>query len=150
MPSLHSLRAASADPEWRYPLLAGLLSGITVALQYWRTPAPAEPVDATAVFLAGLLGGALFHGTGASKRVGLRTGLVAGVAAIPAFSAHEIFAYIAGLSQPAWFAVVQAVAVVALVVVMVGLMGLVGALGAKLGDWLAAKTGPERPAAASD
>jgi hypothetical protein len=150
MQPLHRVRAALTDGEWRYPLLAGLLSGGTVAAQYWQSPAPAEPVDATAVFLAGLLGGALFHGTGASTRVGLRTGLVAGVAAIPAFSTHDIFAYIAGLSQPAWFTAVQAVAVVVILAVLVCLLGLVGALGAKVGDWLAAKTGPERPVSTAD
>jgi hypothetical protein len=148
MPSLQSLRAASADPEWRYPLLAGLVSGITVALQYWRTPAPAEPVDATAVFLAGLFGGALFHGTGASRRVGLRTGLVAGVATIPGFA--RTFTAVFGLSQPAWFTAVQFLFGAVLLVILVGLSGFVGWVGAVLGNWLAVKTGPERPAAAAD
>ncbi|MFC7229207.1 DUF5518 domain-containing protein [Salinirubellus salinus] len=150
MPSLHALREVPTSREWRYPLLAGLVAGASIAARYWQSSTPSEPVDATAVFLAGLLGGALFHGTGASTRVGLRTGLVAGVAAIPAFSSHDIFAYIAGLSQPAWFAVVQAVGVVVVLAIVVCLLGLVGALGGRVGDWLAAKTGPERPASTAD
>lgn len=148
MPSLQSLRGASTDPEWRYPLLAGVVSGITVALQYWRTPAPAEPVDASAVLLAGLFGGALFHGTGASRRVGLRTGLVAGVATIPGFS--RTLAAVVGLSQPAWFTAVQLLFGAVLLVVLVGLSGGLGWIGGMLGNWLASKTGPERPATAAD
>jgi hypothetical protein len=148
VPSLQSLRDAPTSREWRYPLLAGLLSGVTVALQYWRTPAPAEPVDATAVFLAGLLGGALFHGTGASKRVGLRTGLVAGVVTIPGFA--RTLTAIFGLSQPAWFTALQLLFGVVLLGLLVGLSGFVGWVGSVFGNWLAAKTGPERPAATAD
>jgi hypothetical protein len=148
MPSLHTLRDAPTSREWRYPLLAGLVSGVTVALQYWRTPAPAEPVDASAVFLAGLFGGALFHGTGSSRRVGLRTGLVAGVVTIPGFA--RTFAAVFGLSQPAWFTAVQLLFGAVLLTILVGLSGFVGWVGGVLGNWLAAKTGPERPATPAD
>ena len=135
MSSLQSLRTAATDPEWRYPLLAGVVSGLTVAVQYWRTPTPAEPVDATAVFLAGLLGGALFHATGASRRIGFRTGLVAGLATIPGVA--RMLAAIAGFGQPAWFTAVQRLLGVVLLVLLVGLSGVVGWVGAALGNRLA-------------
>jgi hypothetical protein len=146
MPSLHALRDVPTSREWRYPLLAGLLSGVAVALQYWRTPAPAEPVDATAVFLAGLFGGALFHGTGLSRRIGLRTGLVAGVVTIPGFA--RTFTAVFGLSQPAWFTAVQLLFGAVLLTILVGLSGFLGWVGGVFGNWLASKTGPERPATA--
>ncbi|EJN61330.1 DUF5518 domain-containing protein [Halogranum rubrum] len=140
--SLHPIRAVRElldDDVWRFALVAGGFSAWVVlseALQTGSTTLEIEPVVA-----AGFLGGVLFA-TRSTKAttVGFRVGVV-GMSVPVLWQSIELFRYIFGLSQPAWFGLVQAVFAVAAIGIFVGVGALVSAFAASVGNWVAGKFG---------
>ncbi|MFC6825005.1 DUF5518 domain-containing protein [Halopelagius fulvigenes] len=132
------------DDAWRYPLLAGLVSASYTGFHYWQSSSNVLHMEA--VFVAGLLGGVLYHGREAeSRRVGLRTGVVSALPVL--WKSLDAFTAIFSFTQPAWFSVVQVVLVLALTGFGVALSALLGMGGALLGEWLAGKIDGFRPSA---
>ncbi|WP_267641790.1 DUF5518 domain-containing protein [Haloarchaeobius amylolyticus] len=136
MRPLATLRRSPTDEAWLYALPAGLLAALVMSVDYAQSAS--NLLDLQAVFAAGLLGGLLYsRRTTRSRRVGLLTGLVGSVAVL--WPAVDMLAFVAGLSQPAWFTAVQVGLVVVVAGLAVALCGLLGVAGAVVGDWLAGK-----------
>ena len=151
--ALHPLRPLralrdflTADP-WRFAVVAGGLTAMAVGLDYWQMSS--GNLDFSLVVLAGFVGGYLFHGRPETPtQVGFRVGLVGSLPIL--LQTAEPLGYIVGLSQPAWFGVLQGVFVVGYVLVATTLVGLSGVVGALVGNWLAGKTSRDHGSAAGN
>jgi hypothetical protein len=142
-----SLPDPRTDTAWRYAIVAGGLAGTYTLLRYWLSAG--TTLRLSPVVVAGLLGGVLFADADIPpRRVGLRTGLVASVPL--AWPFVDLLRAIPAFTQPPWFDAVQYVAVAVAVGLSVLLTVVVTQAGAMAGAWVAAKVGPDRPAAAAE
>ncbi|MDS0260732.1 DUF5518 domain-containing protein [Haloarcula sp. S1CR25-12] len=140
--SLHSSLQQLSE-RWRYALLGGVLAVPFTTLSYAET---GRELALGAVFWAALLVGYLAKRRGLSSTpVGARAGLVGSVPAL--WMVGDLAVVVLGLGGPAWFRAVQLAVVALLLPLIVGLGVVVGALGARLGGWLAMRSGHPRPAA---
>ena len=131
------LRSLLADDAWRYALVFGLASIPFTVGHYWQTGNEIHPGP---VVLAALLAGYL-AGTrpDTSKRVGIRTGLVAALPAL--WFPVDVWVFYAGADSALWFRLAASVVVALLIVLSFGIFAFIGIVGAKVGGWLAERTG---------
>lgn len=140
--SFPSLRVSTS---WKYALVGGIASIPFTVWLYWQST-PENEFSLTAVFFGGLLTGYLASATPAemdTAGVGFRAGIIG---AVPVLWILVDFLNAATvLSGPLWFRVV-AISMVVLIItsVVIGVGGLFGLFGAKVGGWLAKKTGAQR------
>ncbi|MEZ3117372.1 DUF5518 domain-containing protein [Halobaculum sp. MBLA0147] len=134
-------RQVWSSATWRYALTAGLASvPLTLALS-WRTPS--ESWNLAGVAFAALVAGYFAKRRGLeSTAVGTRTGVIGGLPVLS--SVPDLFTYVLGLPQPAWFTAVAGVTLVVFVPLLFGFAALVGALAGRLGGWLATQRGHPR------
>ncbi|AHZ22100.1 hypothetical protein E6P09_07015 [Haloferax mediterranei ATCC 33500] len=141
--SLQSLHSTLTDHPWAYALPVGGVCAWYVFVTSWQSSPGSLPLGP--VLLASFVGGFLFeHGSGDASGVGFRTGIVGALPLV--WHSHRVFPYIAGLDQPAWFGVVQAMLILFVTVVIVVFAGAFGMLGAFVGSWVATKTSRRGPA----
>lgn len=142
MDRLQTLQNRLTADGWRYPLIAGLVSASFTVVHYWLFAA--DLLRFESVFLAGLLGGVLYNSKEiASRRVGVRTGLVSVLPVL--WTLFDALMFIPRLAQPAWFGSVQVLLLFLAIGFMTALSAVTGMVGALLGDWLTEKTEPYRP-----
>ncbi|WP_247005379.1 DUF5518 domain-containing protein [Halorientalis litorea] len=142
-----SLPDPRTDTGWRYAIVAGGLAGTYTLLEYLLSTG--TTLRLSPVVFAGLLGGLLFVDADVPpRRVGLRTGLVASVPLVWPFV--DLLRAIPAFTQPLWFDAVQYAAVAVAVGLFVLFTVVVTQAGAVVGAWLAAKVGPDRPAATAE
>lgn len=133
------------DETWKYALIGGIASlPLTIGL-YWQSGMGSE-FSLNMVLFGGLFAGYLAR-TAATKidisSVGFRAGVVGGLPGL--WLIIDLLEAAIAWGRPLWFRVV-AVSMVAVgfTTVLLGFAGIVGFLGAKIGGWLAEKTGAQR------
>lgn len=130
---------------WKYALIGGLTSlPFTIGL-YWLSGMGSE-FSLNMVFFGGLFAGYLASTaameTDASS-VGFRAGAVGGLPGL--WLLVDLLEAAIAWGSPLWFRVVAVSMLAAgFTAVLLGFAGLVGLLGAKVGGWLAKKTGAQR------
>lgn len=132
-------------PTWKYALIGGASSlPITIAL-YWQSGMGSE-FSLNMVFFGGLFAGYLTSGAETelnTSSVGLRAGVVGGLPGL--WLVVDFFDTAIAWPNPLWFRIAAVsmitVGVTTLLFVFAGLVGLIGA---KVGGWLAKKTGAQR------
>jgi hypothetical protein len=131
--------------RWTYALLGGVPSIPFTTLAYWQS---GSEMSLWPVFFGGLLAGYLAQRrTGQCSGVGLRAGLVGGLAI--GWILADGLAAASALSGPTWFVVTALViTVVVLGVLGIGLAALAGAVGGRVGGWLAGRVDDRRPTTA--
>lgn len=133
----HDLLSSLLADGWRYPIGAGLVSASYTMLQYWLSSSNSLRLEP--VFVAGILGGVLFHNQAPkSGRIGFRTGLVSSLALL--WPGLDLLLFVPHLSQPNWVGVLQVFLILGMVGLMVLFSVVVGTAGALLGDWVTEKT----------
>ena len=147
MSRFESLREAVGD-TWFYALIGGLASMPLTAASYWQT---GSEMALSPVLFGGLLAGYLAECHADRPRgVGVRTGLVGGLPIV--WVVAEIFAGVSALGGPSWFVaagtLLTIVALLATAAMAFALAALVGVLGARIGRWLASRTGRRRSSVA--
>jgi len=126
--------------RWRYALLGGLLAVPFTTASYWQT---GSELSLGAVFWAGMAVGYLAKRRGLpSTPVGVRAGVVGALPGL--WMAGDIVAFVLTLSGPGWFRAAQLLVVVVVTVLTFVLAAAVGGLGARLGGWLAERSGHPR------
>jgi hypothetical protein len=130
---------------WKYALVGGIASiPLTIGL-YWQSGMGNE-FSLNMVFFGGLFAGYLVSAaaTGAdAPSVGFRAGVVGGLPGL--WLLVDLLEAAVAWSSPLWFRVVAvSVLAVGFTTILLGIAGLVGLLGAKVGGWLAKKTGTQR------
>ena len=135
------LRGLLADHAWRYPLLFGLGSvPFTVAASEWG--ATGGTVSLGPVVLAAVLVGYLYDGPVDRGTVGARTGLLGGLPTLTVVpSALVLGATITSPPWPSWYPVILVVFATIGLLFGFAVSALLGLLGAKVGGWLARRTG---------
>jgi MFS family permease len=96
------------------------------------------------VFVAGIVAGYLADTD--RRRAGLLAGLVGSLPVL--WPMLDLLAFVPGLSSPLWFRAIAVVFAIGLFAMLVLFGVVVGVLGAKVGAWLAERTGRSRPPAA--
>jgi len=135
--SLHAKRS----PTWRYALLAGLPIAAVATYGYVQTGSDIE-LSGLAVFA--LITGYVAKTNGLEATpVGLRAGLVA-TTPVALWSLGELVLSVGNFSQPRWFAGVQVLMSVFVFGLVLTVGALVGMLGARIGGWLAERSGHPR------
>ena len=143
MSRFESLREAVGD-TWFYALIGGLASMPLTAASYWQT---GSEMALSPVLFGGLLAGYLAaRQTGQHRGVGVRAGLVGGLPIV--WVVAEIFAGVSALGGPSWFVAAGTLLTFGVLVVVAAmafaLAAILGALGARIGHWLALRTGRRR------
>jgi hypothetical protein len=130
---------------WKYALIGGIASlPLTIGL-YWLSGMGSE-VSLNMVFWGGLFAGYLAS-TAATETdassVGFRAGVVGGLPGL--WLLVDLLETAITWGSPLWFRVVAvSMLAVGFTTVLLGFAGFVGLIGAKVGGWLAKKTGAQR------
>jgi hypothetical protein len=130
---------------WTYALVGGIASlPFTIGVN-WESGMSSE-FSLSMVFYGGMLAGYLAGAAAtetSSSSVGFRAGVVGGLPGL--WLVGELLVAALTWASPLWFRV-AAVSLLGggFTALMLGFAGLVGLVGAKLGGWLAAKTGAQR------
>ena len=130
---------------WKYALIGGIASlPLTIGL-YWQSGMGSE-FSLNMVFFGGLLAGYLASAAAAEtdvSSVGFRAGTVGGLPGL--WLLIDLLEAAIAWGSPLWFRVVAvSLLAVGFTAVLLGFAGFVGLLGAKVGGWLAKKTGVRR------
>jgi hypothetical protein len=130
---------------WKYALIGGIASLLLTIGLYWPSGMDSE-FSLNMVFWGGLFAGYLAS-TAATETdassVGFRAGVVGGLPGL--WLLIDLLEAAIAWDSPLWFRVVAvSLLVVGFTAVLLGFAGLVGLIGAKVGDWLAKKTGAKR------
>mgnify|MGYP006296943591 CR=1 FL=1 len=124
---------SSVPDDWRVPLLVGGASLPFTLASYQQS---GSTMSLSAVVFAGIVAGLW---TGGGDRVGLRTGLVGGLAVLRVLA--EMVWILPALTGPWWFLVAAAVGSVVFATLGLGFSMVLGWLGARVGSWLAERLG---------
>lgn len=124
---------SSVPDDWRVPLLVGAASLPFTIASYHQS---GSTMSLSAVVLAGVVAG---FWTGGDDRVGIRTGLVGGLAVLRVLV--EIVWILPSLTGPWWFLVAAAVGSIVFAALGLGLSMVLGWFGACVGAWLAEQSG---------
>ena len=138
-------RQLRVTETWKYALIGGIASlPLTVGL-YWRSGMGSE-FSLNMVFFGGLFAGYLANAAATEtdgSSVGFRAGVVGGLPGL--WLVVDLLEAAIAWSSPLWFRVVAvSMLVVGFTTALLGFAGFVGLLGAKVGGWLAKKTGAHR------
>lgn len=135
-----------AARTWRYAIIGGVVSIPLTLFVYWQS-GMGNDMSLSMVFFGGLLAGYLAaKETDGGRGVGFRAGLIGG---LPVFRIGiDIVQGAVAAGGPLWFQGLAMLLSVGLIATLLVLAGIVGYIGAKVGRWLAAKTG-RRPATPS-
>jgi hypothetical protein len=130
---------------WKYALIGGIASIPPTIGLYWQSGMGSE-FSLNTVFFGGLFAGYLAS-TAATETdgssVGFRAGVVGGLPGL--WLLVDLLEAAITWGSPFWFRVVAvSMLAVGFTIVLLGVAGLVGLLGAKVGGWLAKKTGTQR------
>lgn len=130
---------------WKYSLIGGGASlPFTIGL-YWLSGMGSE-FSLNMMFFGGLLAGYLASAASTEtdgSSVGFRAGVVGGLPGL--WLVVDLLEAAIAWSSPLWFRVVAVwMLTVGFTTVLLGFAGLVGLLGARVGGWLAKKTGAHR------
>jgi uncharacterized membrane protein YeaQ/YmgE (transglycosylase-associated protein family) len=141
-----ALRSTLHTPSWlKYGLLGGFVALSLVALAATQS---GDRYSLGAVLVGGAVAGYLFPGhRKARQRVGLLAGLVGGLPLVWVF--RDVLLAVVEIPNPLWFRALSLLLLTSFVATLLGLFAVVGLFGARLGDWLADKTGRRRPRASS-
>ena len=136
---------------WKYALIGGIASlPLTIGL-YWQSGMGSE-FSLNMVFFGGLLAGYLASAAAteiAGSSVGFRAGVLGGLPGL--WLVVDLIEAAFVWSSPLWFRVVSiSMLTVGFTTVLFAFAGLVGLLGAKVGGWLAKKTGAHRAPPVAD
>ena len=136
------VRSLLRDESWRYALLGGLIALLGTTATDWRT---GSTFNIGAVFVGGLLAGALFTGTATDRaRVGVRVGLIGGVPLL--WMGAELVRFVLlETSAPVAVRLFQIAVVLPFVGFGFGIAAFVARVGARIGDSLRNKFGRNRP-----
>jgi hypothetical protein len=124
---------SSVPENWRVPLLVGAASLPFTIASYQQS---GSTMSLSAVVLAGVVAGLW---TGGDDRVGIRTGLVGGLAVLRVLV--EIVWILPSLTGPWWFLVAAAVGSIVFAALGLGFSMVLGWFGARVGAWLAEQSG---------
>jgi hypothetical protein len=130
---------------WKYALIGGVASiPLTIGL-YWQSGMGSE-FSLNMVFFGGLFAGYLVSAAATEtdgSSVGFRAGVVGGLPGL--WLLVDLLEAAVAWSSPLWFRVVATSALaVGFATILLAFAGVVGFLGAKVGGWLARKTGAQR------
>ena len=130
---------------WKYALIGGVASlPFTIGL-YWQSGMGSE-FSLNMVFFGGLFAGYLASAAATeteASSVGFRAGVLGGLPGL--WLLVDLLKAAIAWGSPLWFrVVVVSLLAVGFTAVLLGFAGLVGLLGAKVGGWLARKTGTQR------
>lgn len=127
---------------WKYALIGGLASiPLTVGF-YWQSGMENE-MSLNMVFFGGLLAGYLATGQLTDgKSVGFRTGVVGGLPVLWIW--FDLLRAATGPIGPVGFRMGAVMMAIAFAIFSLFLSGIIGLLGAKVGRWIAVKTGQQR------
>ena len=130
---------------WKYALIGGLASlPFTMGL-YWLSGMGSE-LSLNMVFFGGLLAGYLTRSAATetdASSVGFRAGVIGGLPGL--WLLVDLLEAAITWGSPLWFRVgAVSMLAVGFTTVLLGFAGFVGLLGAKVGGWLAKKTGAQR------
>jgi hypothetical protein len=130
---------------WKYALIGGIASlPLTIGL-YWQSGMGSE-LSLNMVFFGGLFAGYLASAAATEtdgSSVGFRAGIVGGMPGL--WLLVDLLEAAITWGSPLWFRVVAvSMLTIGFTTVLLGFAGLVGLLGAKVGGWLARKTGAKR------
>jgi len=136
---------------WKYALIGGLASlPFTISL-YWLS-GMGDEFSLNIVFFGGLLAGYLAKAAATDtdgSSVGFRAGVVGGLPGL--WQVVDLLKSAITLPNPLWFRIVAvSMLIVAFTTILLGFAGIVGLLGAKVGGWLAKKTGTQRTSTAEN
>jgi hypothetical protein len=130
---------------WKYALVGGIASiPLTIGL-YWQSGMGSE-FSLNMVFFGGLFAGYLVSAAATEtdgSSVGFRAGVVGGLPGL--WLLVDLLEAAVAWSSPLWFRVVAtSTLAVGFATILLAFAGFVGFLGAKVGGWLARKTGAQR------